>query len=83
MKKQKVSLQKLHLSKSKVSNLTTNQIVGGSFLCVTTNCILTTDCDPLTSDCPVPTSDCPSINCLTLDCLTLAGCTTNNPTMNC
>lgn len=83
MKKQNVLLKKLALSKSKVSNLTKNQVVGGSFTCYTNGCMITVGCDPLTSDCPVPTSDCPSINCLTLDCKTLAvGCTTS-PTLAC
>lgn len=89
MKKQKVSLKKLQLSKSKVSNLTTNQVVGGSFFCHTNGCLITEGC-PITigctspsDDCPAPTTDCPSINCLTIDCVTLAaGCTTS-PTLAC
>ncbi|MEM6720422.1 MAG: hypothetical protein AAF611_13940 [Bacteroidota bacterium] len=77
MKKQKVSLKKLQLSKSKVSDLTTNQVVGGSFVCYTNGCVITTGCQP-TADCPV-TTGCPiTTNCLTDGCVTLGvGCTTN------
>ena len=83
MKKQKVLLKKLELSKSKVSNLTTHQVVGGSFVCFTNGCMITVGCEPPTTDCPV-TSGCPiTSNCLTNDCLTLAaGCTTS-PTLAC
>jgi hypothetical protein len=83
MKKQKVLLKKLQLSKSKVSNLSANQVVGGSFFCFTNGCEITNGCQPPTTDCPV-TSGCPiTSNCLTNDCLTLAvGCTTS-PTLAC
>ncbi|WP_420574430.1 hypothetical protein [Kordia sp.] len=84
MKKQKVSLKKLHLSKSKVSNLASQQVVGGSFFCVSAICNATEDCKPPTDSCPTPTLNCDSFPCVSAVCESI-GCTTTvgTPTLAC
>ncbi|PTX59496.1 hypothetical protein C8N46_10985 [Kordia periserrulae] len=72
MKKQNVLLKKLHLSKSKISNLTSEQIVGGSFVCATVICNATDDCKDPTDSCPdpSPTVDCDTFLCVSAVCQT-------------
>ncbi|WP_298515698.1 hypothetical protein [uncultured Kordia sp.] len=67
MKKQKVSLKKLQLSKSKVSQLNTNDIVGGG----TNFCVTVFACYD-TFDCVLPTFDCDSFTCITVACQSTA-----------
>ncbi|WP_114904866.1 hypothetical protein [Kordia sp. SMS9] len=88
MKKQKLLLKKLQLSKSKVSNFSTHQIVGGSFLCVTDTCCgppksVYPDICPVSDGCPNPSDACPSAACHSFDCQTIVGCTTDAPTLAC
>jgi len=86
MKKQKVSLKKLSLSKSKVATLGTNRIVGGgTIVCITEGneckpkksvypdiCPATDGCPPQTAGCQ--TIDCYSIFCQSIFCQTVVGC---------
>lgn len=63
MKKKKVSLKKLKLTKSSIANFNSNVIQGGGTIIFTHLCNASEDCPPLTKNCP-------TINCLTLDCVT-------------
>ncbi|WP_298426193.1 hypothetical protein [uncultured Kordia sp.] len=95
MKKQKVSLKKLNLSKSKVASVNSNHVVGGYLFFLTDNgcgseysvwpdiCPISHNCPPAHTDgCPPNpnTSDCN----LSFDCQTVVGCTTvGTPTFAC
>ena len=86
MKKQKVSLKKLCLSKSKIATLGTNRILGGGTLVCFTDgdeckpkksvypdiCPQTTGCPPATLDCN--SFVCPSVVCVSLVCASRLTC---------
>ncbi|WP_430412359.1 hypothetical protein [Kordia sp.] len=74
MKKQKVSLKKLNLSKTKVASFTENNILGGgSFLCLTDNgcgpemSVWPNIC-PISHNCPPATHTCQTVNCNSFAC---------------
>jgi hypothetical protein len=85
MKKQKVSLKKLNLTKSKVAQLSTNTIVGGgTFVCLTDNgcgpqmsvwpnvCPISHNCPPNTHTCQ--TVACESVFCGSIVCASMVVC---------
>ncbi len=69
MKKQKLGLNKLSLTKSRIAELNTNSVNGGNRESTAPNCIFTgplTGC-VVTANCPGGTNNCGTNNCGTND----------------
>lgn len=94
MKKQKVSLKKLQLTKSKVSYLNASHVTGGGtiFFLTDNGCgpekSVWPDICPISHNCPPASNACPTYACQTVFCQSTlcdqtAGCPTNTPTLAC
>ncbi|WP_046756951.1 hypothetical protein [Kordia jejudonensis] len=96
MKKLKVSLKKLKLSKSKVASFDANQVAGGYLFELTDNGCgpeysVWPDICPVSHNCPPPTHTCQTVNCNSFACESIVchsavcnqtvGCT--SPTLEC